>query len=264
MRTEHSPGNQTVQTGSQRLVSHSSQPLPEFAISSVAEFPKLPGGFQRGDPAIAHIPSLLAWECADALYSHLKECKLWGLKLSNGDRVLGIGPRRYETLSAKDAKALADTAYAAARQGYSFIREEAWLPPLDLEGLEAAPIMISLVKFLRSAPFGRLVSEVTGQPPLELVRFRVERYRAGHFCGFSEVPRSVDQIGFSISFARSWIVDWGGLLQFRDSFGSVDRAYLPTWNTCTLYSLSRSHGVSFVAPFAHDSAYFVTGQLAEA
>ncbi|MEQ1493596.1 MAG: 2OG-Fe(II) oxygenase family protein, partial [Terricaulis sp.] len=61
-----------------------------------------------------------------------------------------------------------------------------------------------------------------------------------------------------LGFSRKWEPDWGGLL-FLDENKDISRAYLPRFNTLTVFDGLRLHSVSAVSAFAPAPRLSVVG-----
>jgi hypothetical protein len=103
---------------------------------------------------------------------------------------------------------------------------------------------------------------VLGVTSVELLRVTVERYKPGHFFGFTAGSPPEAQFGFCFDLTPSWVSEWGGLLEICSFSGGLECTYLPRFNCMAFYGLWKSRGISCVAPFAREARYAIVGQLA--
>jgi SM-20-related protein len=211
----------------------------------------------------SHIRNVLNGESARALYRWLRDDASWGLKLCNGERVLGVPPSEYSRCTSSDLRGFADIAYTAARLGFAFMREEIWCSSATMQGYpEGGHVVAPLLDLLNSDELQKLIVAVTGYVSTRLLKVAIERHKPGHFCTFNNGSSPSARLGVRLDLTPAWQVDWGGLCEFTNFFGAVDAAYRPEFNSLTIYSLSRPQGISFVAPFARAARYTVVCQLA--
>lgn len=235
---------------------------PQYRIRRVAN--DVSAFTVRAGTASGHlsVPCFLNGESARALYRWLRDEASWGLKVCEGSRILGIAPEAYQLCTPKQLRECAQIAYSAAERGFGFVREEVWDPLLCADGpTDESGVLDELVRFVRSEDFGRFICRVTQCTSVELVRVSIERYACGHFFAHTSGPPPDAEIGFSLELTPAWTGDWGGLLEFVDFFGTIERAYVPRFNSITVYSLLKPRAVSLVAPSATAARYSVVGQM---
>jgi SM-20-related protein len=64
-----------------------------------------------------------------------------------------------------------------------------------------------------------------------------------------------------LNLTHQWRADWGGILNFLDADGHVAEGYVPAFNALNLFRVPQRHNVSYVAPFAMNGRYSITGWL---
>ena len=65
---------------------------------------------------------------------------------------------------------------------------------------------------------------------------------------------------FVINLSREWKPDWGGQLQFiDDATGAITDAFLPRWNSLSLFRVPQTHQVTLVSPWAARPRHAITG-----
>jgi Rps23 Pro-64 3,4-dihydroxylase Tpa1-like proline 4-hydroxylase len=105
---------------------------------------------------------------------------------------------------------------------------------------------------LNSPTILAIAREITGCAGIVKTDAQASNYRPGNF-----LTRHVDdglkrerRAAYTIGFTRKWEPDWGGLLMFVDEKKDISRAYLPRFNTLTVFDGLRLHSVSAVSAFA--------------
>lgn len=91
----------------------------------------------------------------------------------------------------------------------------------------------------------------------------VSRYDPGCFLTPHTDPDHGD-IGFVYNLTRDWNPQWGGLLHFMSSDGTIGKVCVPVFNSMTIFNISsggQSHYVSEVVAGLGRSRYAVTGWL---
>lgn len=231
-------------------------------ILSSAESGSYLSEFKGSGRTFVRIPGFLAGSFARALHRTLRDEIQWGLRLSDGQREFGLGAMDYQNCSAKQIRDFAQIAYAAARNGYSFLREEPLLN-IDTHSESGGPEALDAFRgFLNSDPFRQAILQATGISFGSVRGVRPMRYLPGHFCGFSRAGIAGDTtFVFSLDLSLRWSVDWGGLLSFRDYGNRIARTYKPHFNSLTIYAASAVRGISVVAPFARSAQYSILGEL---
>ena len=138
--------------------------------------------------------------------------------------------------------------------GYMMNRHE---KPAD----EALAFLHQVYDSLKSEEVLALFRRITGTEDLTGVDGQYTRYTQGQF-----LTRHSDDIGvenrriaFVFGFSTPWHPDWGGLLQFYQSDGTPRDAWLPEFNTLSLFDVRHVHAVSYVTPFAAGQRLSLTG-----
>jgi len=133
-----------------------------------------------------------------------------------------------------------------------------------LQGMDPGHPIHELTNFLNSREFLDFGAAVIGHPSITKADAQATLYARGSF-----LTRHVDEgmnkerrAAYTIGFSQNWQTDWGGLLMFLDP-GTTDvtSAWLPRFNTLSLFDGMRVHSVSPVSAFAGDGRYSLTGWL---
>jgi SM-20-related protein len=105
-----------------------------------------------------------------------------------------------------------------------------------------------LVSILKAPDFLRFIRSVTGME-IALADAEATLFRPGDYLtrqdGTAQGKNRV--AGYVLSMTRAWRLDWGGALEFIGDAGHIDKGYVPTFNTLTVFQVPRLHFVSQVA-----------------
>lgn len=121
-----------------------------------------------------------------------------------------------------------------------------------------------LAQYLNSDAFLTLGSQIIAEAGLTRTDAQASLYRAGNFLTrhIDEGSRNERRAAYTLGFSRNWQTDWGGQLQFVDQKTTdVTSAWIPRWNTLSLFDGRKVHAVSPVSAFAGDGRYSVVGWL---
>jgi len=120
-----------------------------------------------------------------------------------------------------------------------------------------------LMAFLAGDEFFAFARTLTGDEDIDHVDGHATRYVAGHFLKnhADESPFEQRRAAYVIGMTRDWTADMGGLLMFLDDQGAVQEAYVPGYNTLTVFRVPVPHLVSDVPPWVTAERLAVTGWL---
>jgi Rps23 Pro-64 3,4-dihydroxylase Tpa1-like proline 4-hydroxylase len=112
-----------------------------------------------------------------------------------------------------------------------------------------------------SSGYIALAQALTGDARIRRVNAQATRYRPGQFLRYhTDVDSSEGRLyAYVLNLTPAWNADWGGLLQFIDDGGNVIDAFLPRFNTLSLFAVPAGHAVSMVAPWAGQDRLAITG-----
>ena len=206
-----------------------------------------------------HIGDILIRSCADRLHHCLRYETRYNLCTNIGGTV-----RSLEDLTAEERHACTVAAWRETGiREFRFAYEEHRIslngePYPDLRHHLAAAFA-----FLNGGEFLAFAREITGIARIDFADAQATVYRNGHFLTAhgDDVPGSNRVAAYVLGFTPVWRPEWGGLLEFPGTSGTIESAYLPGFNTLKLFRVPMSHYVSVVAPYAQAPRHSVTGWL---
>jgi Rps23 Pro-64 3,4-dihydroxylase Tpa1-like proline 4-hydroxylase len=119
----------------------------------------------------------------------------------------------------------------------------------------------SVFDYLNGPEVLEFIAAVTGRSDLQSADAQYTRYISGQFLTrhLDEVEAEKRRLAYVISFSHDWHPDWGGLLQFFQPDGTPRDAWLPKFNSMSLFDVSNVHSVTYVAPFTPEPRLSLTG-----
>jgi hypothetical protein len=204
---------------------------------------------------------LIGTTLANSLRAELTKSDMWGLTFCSADRLLGIAPKEYRNLATQDRRFLAEGCYRAATTGFAFLREELWRQTTTAAVHETSGPIDKVTKYFEGEGFLNLCAAAIGAEALQLVELSFVRYGVGDFYAFTVGAPVRAEVGFAYDLTPAWELEWGGLLEFMNFTGGIEKAYAPKADSLCIYSMHKHHGISCVAPFARHQRYTIVGKL---
>ncbi|WP_374472774.1 2OG-Fe(II) oxygenase family protein [Arenimonas sp.] len=199
------------------------------------------------------IPGFLQADAAERLADCLRREVPW----STAERGLPDSP----AFTPEVARQRMPEAYRRAAQGFHFVYDRYLLVDALREGRDPGLLLHVVLPFFNSEPYLQFIRELTGDPELKAVGAQATRYLPGQFLrvhddGHHDEAR---RYAYVLNLSRRWEVDWGGLLHFVDEDGGHLDAFLPRFNSLSLFKVPAKHFVGAVAPFALEPRLAITG-----
>jgi SM-20-related protein len=219
---------------------------------------------------LVQIPDVLDGPTADYVHNLLSKHLAWRLVFPKVDAP-AANHGAVELLTQADIKKLGQAemrnrinrVMERARRNIGYLYSSYPMIQAYLEGWDPGHPIHALTGFLNSPEFLDVGRKVIDCPGLTKADCQATLYAPGQF-----LTRHVDEgmnqerrAAYTFGFTRNWQVDWGGLLMFIDEKLDVERAFLPRFNTLSLFDGRKVHSVSAVAPFAGTGRYQITGWL---
>ena len=136
--------------------------------------------------------------------------------------------------------------------------------------IDQACMLFQLASFLNGTEFIGFSRNLTQTNTLVKVDPQASLYEAGHFLTThddSNYQRAADdtssrRFAIVLGFTKEWSWDWGGQTSFFDHPDAIaSESWKPGYNVLTIFRVPTLHCVNFVAPFAGQGRYSITGWL---
>lgn len=150
----------------------------------------------------------------------------------------------------------------AAREGIGFFycgyKIDRQLAETDRDDLK---FLHQVFDFLNGGEMLSFIRDVTGQEDIRSADAQYTRYVPGQFLTRHRDAHDEEQrrIAYVIAFSKAWHPDWGGLLQFFEDNGTPRDAWIPEFNSMSLFDIRHVHSVTYMTPFADEPCLSLTG-----
>ncbi|HEX8192451.1 MAG TPA: 2OG-Fe(II) oxygenase family protein [Allosphingosinicella sp.] len=210
-----------------------------------------------------NIADFLAAEDAGRLHRLLKESSEWRLVLNQGDKVFELDRAAQAALDPSAKARLEAAVHAAARYDFQYMFETIRVPDEEEARRARGDALAGFASFLSSPAVMALLRHITGRRAIDFADAQATAYGLGHFLSAhdDDVEGKNRHAAYVFGLSSAWRPEWGGLLLFHGPDGHIAEAYVPQFNSLTLFAVPQPHSVSMVAPFAAARRYSVTGWL---
>lgn len=211
------------------------------------------------------VPGIFPTEVAEQLHMVLARHTPWRFVFAGqgADRGVVLSKAQYEAMSPAERtrvqqqimqRATANIGYAY--NGYPMIQAL-------LEGWDPGHPLHQVTEFLQTPEFREFGRRIIGAPKVTKVDAQATLYQPGHFLTRHQDigEKQERRAAYTLGFSKGWQPDWGGLLAFLDDNLDIESAYIPRFNTLTLFDGLRPHSVTAVSPFAGAGRYSIVGWL---
>ncbi|MCG8434910.1 MAG: 2OG-Fe(II) oxygenase [Gammaproteobacteria bacterium] len=194
---------------------------------------------------------------AEQLFTDISNIEQWDLAVNTPAGPAAIDATEFESAPERERQKVHQEIHKQALDGFSYYYGRYELIPGE-------PICLKDVRdFIASDGFMSFIKQLTGDAHIERADAHATVYRTGHFLKKHDDTYAGKnrRYAYVIGLTPYWQVDWGGLLHFIDSDGSVSDVFVPAFNTLTIFKVPQNHFVSIVTNFANESRYSVTGWI---
>ncbi|MFK8032048.1 MAG: 2OG-Fe(II) oxygenase family protein [Gammaproteobacteria bacterium] len=207
------------------------------------------------------INNVLDEEVAQKLYTLLAEKVEYELAYVAGDNNLSMSMHRLAEITAEERRDLFRHLYAEASKGIGFLYGRFHLAQAKEQSSDELNFLNDFYAFLNSSDMLDAIKTITGVADVQSADAQATSYRAGHFLTRHRDDLSGQQrrAAYVFGFSQSWHPDWGGLLQFFEEDGTPRDAWMPQFNTLSLFDVKHIHSVTHIAPYAAAPRLSITG-----
>ncbi|MEL7231128.1 MAG: 2OG-Fe(II) oxygenase family protein, partial [Pseudomonadota bacterium] len=209
------------------------------------------------------IKGIFAEETAQAISKLLREQVPWKLIYVDGQNgVVQLSQQEAAAIGPQEMQRRMGQVMQLATRNIGFCYKGYHMTHAVRDGVDPGHPVHEITKFLSSREFIDFGEKVIGVSPLTQIDAQASLFDQGSF-----LTRHVDEgshnerrAAYTLSFCPNWQTDWGGLLQFIDrETTDVTSAWVPRWNTLTIFDGRRVHSVSPISSFAGDGRYSIVG-----
>lgn len=200
---------------------------------------------------------------ADAalLSDHLADREDWYLVVNSGPQTVNISPQQQAALTADQRAQLEEAVVNGGRHGFQFRYHSIRVPDDEQERHRAGDLLNDFALWLSSDTVIAALRHVTGSTEICFADGQATRYGPGHFLTAHNDSDEIKKrrVAYVLSLTRDWRAKWGGLLLFHATDGTIERGYVPKFNTLSLFAVPQVHSVSWVTPMADGARHSITG-----
>ena len=198
---------------------------------------------------------------ANKLYKALVEQKDWNLLTYSQGRHVDLDYNGMLQRPPADWKRLEEIAYAEAKNGFGYYFCNVPLYDLAKSGKRSDLPLLEAYRIMNSPEVLAIAREATGATDIAYADAQATKYLSGHFLTThdDDVGGKNRRAAYVLSMTKNWRADWGGQLQFFGEDGQVERAFVPGFNTLSVFLVPQRHAVSALAPFAGAPRFSITG-----
>jgi len=219
---------------------------------------------------LVQIPEVFEKNVADAIEGVLRHSIQWRLVFPEpdpaspgGDRVVQLTNEEMKELGNQRLGERIRGVMERASNNYGYLYNAYPMIEAYTSGWDLDHPIHKLTEFLNSQEFLEFGRSVIGVKTITKADAQATLYTRGQF-----LTRHVDsgienerRCAYTFGFTRHWQPDWGGLLMMINEDLDIDRAFLPRFNTLSMFNGRALHAVSPVSPFAGEGRFQITGWL---
>jgi Rps23 Pro-64 3,4-dihydroxylase Tpa1-like proline 4-hydroxylase len=207
------------------------------------------------------ITGVLEPDIAAAVGESLRNAIDYQLMMYTGGQARTLDPAELQRMPVAQQRSLHAELMRNAGNGVGFLYESRPLNPDARESSKEFAALSEFVGWLNSSETLDMIGRISGCDDLKSADAQCTRYGPGHYLTrhrdrFENEER---RLAYVFSFCPHWHPDWGGLLQFFEDDGTPRDAWVPGFNTLSLFDVRHVHSVTYVAPFAAAPRLSVTG-----
>jgi SM-20-related protein len=208
------------------------------------------------------IPDFLDPRSATTLHDALVCRDDWVQVINAGDQVYELEKAALEAMTAAQHAELVARVHAKARDGFQFRFSSVRVPDPIRERQLDSDILHAFAEFMSSEAALSLLQRITGRNGMTFADAQATAYHAGDFLTGhdDDIEGKNREMAYVVGLTTNWRTEWGGLLLFHDSDGSVN-GFTPSFNCLNIFALPAMHSVSEVAAYAGAVRYSITGWL---
>ncbi|MCB1646349.1 MAG: 2OG-Fe(II) oxygenase [Pseudomonadales bacterium] len=169
-------------------------------------------------------------------------------------------PEQLAQLDHQAQRQMQQQLFQLANKGVGFLYQGYRMDPGRVLPAELAPLQ-SLFEFINSEAMLTFIREISGYHDLSSADGQYTRYVPGHYLTrhSDNITSEGRRLAYVLGMSETWHPDWGGLLQFFEPDGNPADAWLPAFNTLSLFDVSHIYSVTYVTPFASKPRLSLTG-----
>jgi Rps23 Pro-64 3,4-dihydroxylase Tpa1-like proline 4-hydroxylase len=237
----------------------------ELELSPLADLSAAAAEFQaRGR---VRLRNLLVQEAAERLHRCLSTEVPWKLAYDANGHAMVLDRSAPEVNDVMRRQKLMQGVMSQARQRFQYLYYSYPMVTAYLQGADPGLLLHRVLELLNTNETLDFVRRITGIATLRKADAQATLYQPGNFLTLHDdggSPTEQRRVAYVLNLTRRWQPDWGGLLHFVNNDGEIVESWLPEFNVLVLFKVPVKHTVSYVAPFAGERRFAITGWFRDA
>lgn len=209
------------------------------------------------------VRDVFAPETANEISNILRKQIPWRLIYADPEKgVVELTQEEAKSLGPQEMQARMAAIMARATRNYGYCYNGFHMTNARRDGTDADLAIRKVTQFLSGPEFLQLGARIIGVPGITQLEAQATLFTPGSF-----LTRHIDdgsnnerRAAYTLSFCPNWQTDWGGLLQLiNQQTTDVLSAWVPRFNTLSIFDGTQVHAVSPVSAFAGDGRYSIVG-----
>jgi SM-20-related protein len=207
------------------------------------------------------IPNALEAATAERIAEVLRHQTKWALAFNHGSQAETLSQEQLSSMGRTGVAALMQECLKNAEGGFQYVYSSYPIVDAIVNGRDVGHPLHGVLEALNAPAVRQFVERVTGIGGLIKADGQATLYSRGNFLTFHNDfdAKNKRRVAYVLNFTRKWRADWGGLLEFYDAQGNVEWGLVPRFNVLNLFEVPTNHAVTYVAPFAPEGRYSITG-----
>jgi len=209
----------------------------------------------------AQIRNVLSEESAQRFLTCLTQELPWRLAYNDGANALELTREQMAQMTPQDQSQLMNLVFERASRQFQYAYSD--FPVARTMNDPALPnfYVHDVLRFINSDAFMPFLKDVTGLEGKFYADGHATCFQSGHFLTIHDDRDSNDRraIAYVFNMTPNWRADWGAALQFFDDDYNIIESFVPSYNTLNIFRVPQAHAVSFVAPYATEKRFGMTG-----
>jgi len=213
------------------------------------------------------LADVLEAESAARLRGSLSAEVPWRLAYNEGEKSIFVGRADLDNLGERAQRELLQKVLSRAQHQFQYLFRSYPMVSTYVQGEDPGLFLHYVFEWLNDSRTLAVMRRITGIDALLKANAQATLYRPGHFLNQhddSGYPEQHRRVAYVLNMTRGWRAEWGGQLQFLSADGEVEEVWMPRFNSLALFRVPTPHIVSYVAPFATQPRYAITGWLCDA
>lgn len=218
------------------------------------------------------IPNFFTAESANYIHDNLLNSTPWHLVHSDESGLpVRYEPDQYAALSEQEKHTIRSALHARAAHSYQYTYK--FFPIIDAikaGQLNEHSMLYKVATFLNGTQFLGFSRQLTSDAQIVKMDPQATLYQSEDFLTShddSNYQRSANdnstrEYAVVFGFTKNWSNDWGGQTSFfTETNSSTSQCWYPGYNVLSVFRVPTLHCVNYVAPFATQGRYSITGWL---